>query len=198
MTFLGQKSSLCFLALVIDNLEQGLVVLVLSLIHAFSGSQFLIFHLPVQEVCVLHIDALYFTGKADFLRLMDLLVLLPHDRLLVVKCPLAALSDLLLVHLLVKILAHVCLACMYQLDPLLVFEPHAHFSLDFIFVDVIILSHLPLILLRNDCRSHAVHELLSAALAHLKLILAVSLLLVEHCCMVCLSFNILYAFALLI
>jgi len=107
LTSLGQTYSFCFLALVIDDLEERLVILVLSLIHAALCAQFLIVHLPVQELGILLIDALYLIRQADFFFFMYLFIFHPHDCLLVIKPFFAMLSILLLAHLLIKIRSHV-------------------------------------------------------------------------------------------
>jgi len=172
--------SLVDLALVVDNSEERLVVLVLSLIHAGFTTKFLISHLSVQELGILRVDTLNFERKTGLLILSHRLVLLPHDGLLVIQSLLPLLPLLLLRHLTAEIRAHLCLLPLPELQPFFILSTHSHLPLDFIFVDVVVLLLLAGILTANHGGGHPVHKLLGTSLTTFEFVVTVSGLLVQH------------------
>jgi len=81
------------------------------LVHArVAGSHFLISDLTVEEISVLGVNFLDLSLETLLLSLEELLVLSPHDGLLVVESSLLTLTVLLLGHLSVEVFTRLDLA----------------------------------------------------------------------------------------
>lgn len=156
-----------------------------------GSTHFLICDLTVKELSVLGVDLLDLLLEALLLSLEELLVLSPHDGLLVVKSLLLYFAVLLLSHLSVEVLTGFNLALLSQVHAFLIFKAETEFTFLLVLVDLLVLSGLLSILTGDDGGSHPVHEVLSTLLTLGEFKLAVSLLLVKHAGVFLLGSNIL-------